>query len=269
MRHSVAVLVMAFVLTGCGAFGDKADETKDWSAQRLYTEAKRELDSGNYERAGKLFETLEARYPFGRYAQQAQLELAYAYYRDNEPAQAIAAADRFIKLHPNHPNVDYAYYLRGLANFQGDLGMFSFLSNQDLSDRDPKAARESFDAFKDMVTRFPNSKYAKDASDRMAYLTNALAAHEIHVARYYYKRGAWLAAANRAQSALESYPQTPALEEGLYIMMKSYERMGLTDLRADAERVLKLNFPQSAYLTGKFDKAPWWQFWKDNKQVYN
>lgn len=269
MKRSVAVLAVLVLLGACGILKDKGDETKDWSAQRLYTEGKNELGSGNYERAVKLFETLEARYPFGRYAQQAQLDMAYAYYRDNEPAQAIAAAERFIKLHPNHPNVDYAYYLRGLANFQGDLGLFSFLTNEDLSDRDPKAARESFDAFKDLVTRFPNSKYAADATQRMSYLTNALAAHEVHVARYYYKRGAYIAAANRAQSALENYPRTPALEEAMYIIVKSYERMGLNDLRTDAERVMKLNFPNSPYLTGNFEKAPWWQFWKNNKQVYN
>jgi outer membrane protein assembly factor BamD len=259
MRRSLTVLLaFTFALTfvvslgGCTAFGEKEDETKNWSAQRLFTEGKQEIGNGNYERAVKLFETLEARYPFGRYAQQAQLELAYAYYRDDEPAQAIAAADRFIKLHPNHPNVDYAYYIRGLANFQGDLGLFSFLSNQDLSDRDPKAMRDSFDAFKDLVTRYPNSKYTKDATERMGYITNALASHEVHVARYYYKRGAYVAAVNRAQSALENYP-----------------RMGMQDLRADTERVFKLNYPKSPYVTGNFDKAPWWQFWKDDKRVYN
>lgn len=267
MRNSVALIarylaiVMSASLIGCGLVKDKADETKDWSAQRLYSEAKSELDSGNYEKAVKLFETLESRYPFGRFAQQAQLDMAYAYYKDDEPLQAVAGAERFIKMHPNHPNVDYAYYLKGLANFQDDLGLFGALGSGDLSDRDPKAARDSFDAFKDLATRFPSSKYTPDAIQRMKYLVNALASHEVHVARYYYKRGAYLAAANRAQHALANYPQAPALEEGLYLMMKSYEAMGIEDLRKDAERVFAQNFPNSKYLTGAADRKAWWKLW--------
>jgi len=259
--RSVAVLA-AFLVAGCGTFGEAADETKDWSVSKLYSEARSELMGGNYENAIKLYEKLEARFPYGRYAQQSQLEVAYAYYKQNEPALSIAASDRFIKLHPNHPNVDYAYYLKGLANFNDDLGWMYLISRQDLTERDPKAARDAFEAFKDLVQRYPESKYAEDSQQRMAYLVNALAAHEVHVARYYLKRGAYVAAANRAQSSLLTYPRSPANEEALLILVKAYDAMGLTELRNDAERVMKKNFPDSRYLSGNFgEEKPWWKMW--------
>jgi len=262
LRYSLAVLAGVLV-AACGLLPEKDDETRGWSAQKLYAEAKSNLDDRNYEQAIKYYEKLEARYPYGRFAQQAQIEIAYAYYKDNDPAQAVAAAERFIKLHPNHPNVDYAYYLRGLANFNDDLGWFGYVSGQDLSERDPKAAREAFDAFKELATKFPDSKYTPDAIQRMNYLVNALAAHEVHVARYYMKRHAYVAAANRAQTALKTYPQAPANEEGLVILVKAYDALGMKDLRDDAERVLKRNFPGSKYLKGdtRRDNVPWWQIW--------
>jgi outer membrane protein assembly factor BamD len=262
VRYSLAVLV-GVLIAACSLLTPNNDETKGWSAQKLYAEAKDNLNDGNYEKAIKYYEKLEARYPYGRYAQQAQLEIAYAYYKDNEPAQAVTAAERFIKLQPNHPNVDYAYYLKGLANFNGDLGWLGYVSGQDLTERDPKAAREAFDAFKDLVNRFPDSKYTPDAIARMNYLVNALASHEVHVARYYLKRGAHVAAANRAQTALKTYPQAPANEEGLVILVKAYDALGMKDLRDDAERVLKTNFPDSKYMKGDPRRAstPWWQIW--------
>ena len=257
-----ALLAAVLTLGGCGLLPEVKDETAGWSAQKLYSEAKDNLNEGNYERAVKLFETLESRYPFGRYAQQAQLEVAYAYYKDNEPISAVAACDRFIKLHPNHPNVDYAYYLKGLANFNDDLGFLGNLVNQDLSERDPKAAREAFLAFKELVTRFPDSKYAPDSIARMKYLVNALASNEVHVAKYYLKRKAWVAAANRAKEVLKTYPEAPALEEALAIMVVAYDELGLTDLRDDARRVLQLNFPNSPYLEGVSTKEKaWYRFW--------
>jgi outer membrane protein assembly factor BamD len=262
MRHSLA-LILVLWFAGCSLLPQLQDETKGWSAQKLYTSAKESLDDGDYEKAIKYYETLEARYPYGRYAQQAQLEIAYAYYKDNEAASAIAACDRFIKLHPNHPNVDYVYYLKGLASFNEDLGFLGYVVKQDLTDRDPKAARESFEAFKDLVTKFPESKYAPDATKRMNYLVNAMAGHEAHVAHYYYRRGAYVAAVNRAQSVLTDYPQTPANEDALAVMWRSYDAMGLKDLSNDALRVLKKNFPNSAYLAGRKvgTPRPWWQFW--------
>ncbi len=262
VRYSLALLLGALV-AACGLLPDAADETKGWSAEKLYAEAKDNLNSRNYEQAIKYYEKLEARFPYGRYAQQAQLEIAYSYYKDNEPAQAVTAAERFIKLHPNHPSVDYAYYLKGLANFNEDLGWAGYVGGQDLTERDPKAAREAFNAFKDLVTRFPESRYAPDAVARMNYLVNALASHEIHVARYYMRRGAYVAAANRVQFTLKAYPRAPANEEGLVIMVAAYDALGLKDLRDDAERVMKQNFPDSKYLKGDpaSSGASWWQIW--------
>lgn len=261
-RAALAIIVLNLGLSGCGLLPEVADETAGWSAQRLYAEAKENLNDGDYERAIKLYETLEARYPYGRYAQQAQLEIAYAYYKDQEPISAIAACDRFIKLHPNHPNVDYAYYLKGLANFTEDLSLFSRFSSQDMSERDPKAARESFAAFKELVARFPDSKYAEDARARMKYLVNAIAANEIHVAKYYLKREAYVAAANRAKSVVTNYPETPAIEEALAIMVVAYDKLGIEDLRDDALRVLKLNYPNSKYAKGvDLSGKAWWKFW--------
>ena len=214
-------------------------------AETLYAEAKDALDSGQYDLAIKRYETLEARFPYGRYSQQGQLEIAYAYYKQGEQASAVAAAERFMKLHPNHPNVDYAYYLKGLAYFNEDLGILARVSRQDRTERDPKAARESFDAFKDLAQRFPQSKYTPDALARMKYLVNALASHEVHVARWYIRRGAYVAAANRAQTALKNYPEAPGQEEALLIMIQAYDALGMADLRDDTERVLKKNFPDS------------------------
>ncbi len=259
--RSLAV-IGALLLAGCGLLPGQVDETAGWSAQKIYAEAKDALNDGAYDRAIKLFERLEANYPYGRFAQQAQLEVAYAHYKSNEPALAIAAAERFIRLHPNHPHVDYAFYLKGLATFNEDLGLLGGLSNQDLSERDPKGAQESFDTFKELVTRFPDSRYAADSRQRMQYLVNSLAAHEVHVARYYFRRGAYVAAINRAQIAITDYPGAPATEEALVLLVRSYDALGMTELRDDADRVLRLNFPESVYLAGgPRSGKPWWQLW--------
>jgi outer membrane protein assembly factor BamD len=261
MRRSLAV-ILALLLCACGLLPEVKDETTGWSANKLYEEAKDEISKGGYTNAIKYLEKLEARYPYGRYAQQAQVDLAYVYFKDGDHASAITACDRFIKLHPNHPNVDYIYYLKGLVNFNEDLGLMGRFSGQDLTERDPKAARESFDAFKELAVRYPDSKYTPDAIARMKYLVNALASHEVHVARYYMKRSAYVAAANRAQYALLNYPQAPAVEEALFIMVKAYDAMGMSDLRDDADRVMHKNFPESAYLKGTAGgKDPWWMLW--------
>lgn len=259
---SLLALLLALLGSGCGLLPDQIDETASWSANKLYTEAKEAVSEGAYDKAIKYFEKLEARYPYGRYAQQAQLEVAYAYYRQDEKASAIAACERFIRLHPNHPNVDYAYYLKGLSNFNADLGVMGHVSMQDPTERDPKAARDAFEAFKELVNKYPESKYAEDSAQRMKYLVNALAAHEVHVAHYYMRRGAYIAAANRAQFALKTYPSAPANEEGLFIMVKAYDAMGLNDLRDDAERVMRHNFPKSEYyVRGLNRQVPWWKLW--------
>ena len=261
MKRSLAV-ILAMLLCACGLLPEVKDETSGWSADKLYAEAKDEIARAGYANAIKYLEKLEARYPYGRYAQQAQVELAYVYYKDDDHASAIAACDRFIKLHPNHPNVDYIHYLKGLVNFNEDLGLMGKVSRQDLTERDPKAARDSFDALRELVTRYPESKYTRDGIARMKYLVNSLASHEVHVARYYMRRGAYVAAANRAQYALLNYAQAPAVEEALFVMVKAYDALGMTDLRDDADRVMHKNFPDSAYFKGATGKKdPWWMLW--------
>src|SRR5437764_1919479 len=243
LRSVLAALF--FALVGCSGLSSK-DETQGWSAERLYGEAKDSMSSRDWAKAIKYLEKLQARFPYGRYAQQAQLEVAYAQWKDGERASAIAAADRFIKLYPNHPNVDYAWYLKGLVNFNELAGVLSWLTTPDMSDRDPKASREGFLAFKEVVMRFPESRYAEDSAARMRYLVNALAANEVHVARYYIKRGAYVAAANRAQYAIEHYPQAPAVEGAMLALVQAYDALGMTELRDSAQRVLLKNFPAIA-----------------------
>src|SRR5256885_4744237 len=260
LRSVLAALF--FALVGCSGLSTK-DETQGWSAERLYGEAKDSMSSRDWAKAIKYLEMLQARFPYGRYAQQAQLEVAYAQWKDGERASAIAAADRFIKLYPNHPNVDYAWYLKGLVNFNELAGVLSWLTTPDMSDRDPKASREGFLAFKEVVMRFPESRYAEDSAARMRYLVNALAANEVHVARYYIKRGAYLAAANRVQFAIRNYPQAPAIEEAVYLLARAYDSLGMTELRDAADRVMHTNFPDSRYLKpdGRRRSAPWWRIW--------
>jgi len=258
----VALVLLVLLISGCGLLPETVDDSATWSANKLYAAAKEAMADGNYEQAIKLYEKLEARYPYGRYAQQAQIETAYAYYKSRDAASALSACDRFIKLHPNHPNIDYMYYLKGLVNFNDDLGLLSGVAMQDVTERDQKAARESFSAFKELVTKFPDSKYTPDATQRMAYLVNALASGEVHVARYYMKRGAYLAAANRASFTIKVYPDAPANEEALYILIKAYDAMGMNDLRDDAERVMRKNFPKSVYYVRGLDRPePWYKLW--------
>ena len=263
MRPSLLVVLAAALLLGAGCSSTPYDETANWSAQELFEAAKEAMDSKDYAQAIQYFEKLEARYPYGRYAQQAQLEVAYAQWKDGERALAVAAIDRFLKLHPNHPNVDYAYYLKGLINFNDNLGIFTWLASPDMSDRDPKSTREAFDAFREVVTRFPESRYAEDSASRMRYLVNALAQHEVHVARYYMKRGAFLAAANRAQTAIQRYPRAPATEEAVFVLVRAYDELGMEKLRDDAARVMQTNFPDSKYLKpgGARKDVPWWRLW--------
>jgi len=266
MRSSVLSLLIAVaaaaLLAACGTTGDQADETAGWSAERLYGEARDAFNSKDWTKAVKYLEKLEARYPYGRYAQQAQIEIAYAQWKTGERAASIAAADRFIKLYPNHANVDYAYYLKGLVNFAEKEGLLVSFADSDMSERDPKIAHEAYDAFKEVVTRFPESKYAADSAARMRYLINSLAQHDVHVARYYLRRGAYLAAANRAQHAVLTYPNAPATEEALFIMINAYDRLELADLRDAAGRVMRKNFPDSPYFKGPIKRGvSWWKLW--------
>ena len=267
MKRSVTALAsitLALALGGCGLFAKDEDKTKEWQAADYYSAAKEQFDNHNWDAAIKLYELLEAKYPFGRFAQQAQLEVAYAYYKQGETASATSALEKFIKLHPNHQNIDYALYLKALVNFREDLGPLTRVIPQDLADRDPKSARESFEAFKELVTRFPESRYVDDSVKRMAYLVEALSRHEINVARYYLARGAYLAAANRAQDAVIRFPNSSLHHEALDILVESYDRMGLTELRDDAKRVIARNYPSDPNArkpSGRTASGSWWKFW--------
>ncbi|NMM79599.1 outer membrane protein assembly factor BamD [Acidovorax sp. SRB_14] len=256
-----ALLVASLLVAGCSSTPE--DKTAGWTTDRLYSEARDELGSGGYDKAVPLFEKLEGRAAGTPLAQQAQLEKAYAQYKAGEKAQAVATLDRFMKLHPASPALDYALYLKGLVNFNDNLGMFSWLTRQDLSERDQKAAKDSFESFRELSTRFPESRYAQDARQRMTYIVDALAQYEVHVARYYFQRGAYVAAIGRAQQALTDYQGVPALEEALYILVKSYDALGMAQLRDDAQRVMDATYPQSRFSANgiKGKAEPWWKVW--------
>ncbi len=255
------MLALFGLLSGCSSTPN--DPTSAWSPERIYTEAREEVSGGAWDRAAMLFEKLEGRAAGTTLAQQAQIEKAYAQFRASEKIQAIATLDRFLKLHPASPALDYALYLKGLINFNDNLGLFSSITRQDLSERDQKAAKDSFESFKELTTRFPDSKYSAEARQRMTYIVNTLASYEVHVARYYFGLGAYVAAANRAQIALADYPGVPALQEALEILAKSYEALGMIALRDDTQRILEKNYPQAAAIKAqKLAKdSPWWKLW--------
>lgn len=257
-----AVCALSFFIAGCSST-PAADRTASWSPNKIYAEAKDEASSGAYDKAIPLYEKLEGRAAGTPLAQQAQLDKAYAQYKGGEQAQALATLDRFTKLHPASPAMDYALYLKGLVNFNDNLGLFGFISRQDLSERDQKAAKESFESFKELVARFPESRYAADARLRMGYIVNSLAQSEVHVARYYYSRGAYIAAINRAQSAIADYRDVPALEEATFILYRSYDALGMAELRDDTRRIMEKTYPNSQYLRQGFKSAdkPWFKFW--------
>ena len=256
-----AICIAAAALAGCDT--TPRDETARMAPEKLYAEAKEEAAAGNFEKAAKLYERLEGRAAGSVLAQQAQIEKAYLLWKSGEKAQSLSALERFIKLHPTSPALDYALYLQGLVNFTENLGLLGSLTNQDLSERDQQASRDAYQSFRQLTEQFPQSAYAEDARLRMNYIVNSLAAYEVHVARYYFRRGAFVAAANRAQQAIQEFQQSPSTEEALGILAQSYDRLGLTQLRDDAERVLKTNFPNSPMANNGVigRKAPWWQLW--------
>ncbi|MBU0918127.1 outer membrane protein assembly factor BamD [Aquabacterium parvum] len=260
-------MCMSVMLVACGS--TPQDEFANIASDKLYADAKDDAAEGNFELAIKKLEKVEARASGTLLSQQAQIDLAYAYFRTGEKAQALAKLERFIRLHPTSPALDYAFYLQGLVNFNENLGLFGKLSRQDLAERDQQASRDAYESFKQVVERFPQSRYAEDARLRMNHVVNSLAAGEVHVARYYLRRGAYLAAANRAQQAVKEYSQSPAVEEGLFIMAQAYDKLGLVPLRDDTLRVLRQSFPNSEFLsagmaggiTSDKSKKPWWQLW--------
>jgi outer membrane protein assembly factor BamD len=235
------ILGAALLAGGCSDDPTKNDPYADWSAKDFYEQARRSLDAGEFQTAIENLESLEARFPFSAYARQAQLDVAYAYYKFEEPDSAIAAVDRFLRLNPRDPNIDYAWYLKGLANFTRGGGFLDSWFPRDLSLHDTRTMKDAIQDFSTLVRRFPDSKYAGDAYRRLVHLRNKLAEHEIHVAEYYMKRQAWLAAAKRAQYTLEHYQQTPASRRALEILVTAYNELQLPDLMADAQQVLDAN----------------------------
>jgi outer membrane protein assembly factor BamD len=250
------------MLVACGS-SPNDPKSEALNLDKLYAEAKEDLSNGSYDRAIKTLERIESRSTGTLMGQQAMLDMSYAQWRSGERAQALSSVDRFIKLHPSSPALDYAYYLRGIINFNDNLGILGALARQNLSERDQRASRDSYQSFKQLVDQFPTSRYSADARTRMDYIVNSLAAYEVHVARYYFLRGAHLAAANRAKQAVTEFDGAPAVEEALYIMVQSYDKLGLADLRDAADRVLRKNFPNSRYPTVGIggDNRPWWQLW--------
>ncbi|MEJ2529405.1 MAG: outer membrane protein assembly factor BamD [Gammaproteobacteria bacterium] len=236
-----ALIALLLLISACSLLPEQADETKGWSASKFYSEASAAMSDGDYETAIKYYEGLEAKFPFGRYAMQAQLDVAYAYYKNGDQEQAIAAADRFIKLHPTHPYVDYAFYMKGIVNFNRNMGLFDRFLPIDSSQRDSSAAMDSFNDFSELIRRYPQSKYSADARKRLVFLRNNIASHQVHAARYYMKRGAYLAAVNRCKKVVENYQRTPAVKEALEIMIDAYNKLGLEKLSADTKRVLAMN----------------------------
>lgn len=248
MRHLLAGAAVLLLLAGCsGTYKGDYDKTAGWSADRLYQDARTEISAGNWKEARARLEAVEARFPFGGYAQQSLIDQAYVNWKDDEPEQALAAIDRFQQQYPNHPGTDYMLYLKGLITFTPPSAAFSRLTRQDPSERDPKGLRESYESFNELIDRYPDSRYTTDAKKRVAWLVNTIAGNEVSVAQYYYERGAYVAAINRAKTVLSDFHGVPVAEKALYIMMLSYDKLGLTDLRDDTRRVLDENYPDSKY----------------------
>lgn len=245
LSRAMLVLTMAAVVAGCGTIKAEQDVTAGWSADRLYQEARTEISAGNWKDARSRLEALEARYPFGNYAQQALIDQAYVNWKDEEPEQALAAIDRFQQQYPNHAGTDYMLYLKGLVTFTPPSAAFTKVTRQDPSERDPKGLRESYEAFNELIKRYPDSRYTADAKKRATWLVDTIARNEVHVAEYYYTRGAYVAAVNRAQTVITDFQGVPVAERALYITYLSYDKLGMTELRDDAKRVLDQNFPNT------------------------
>jgi len=274
----ILALFLVFQLSGC-MFGllnttKKGENTEGWTVTQFYEAGKQDMEDADWKSAIAFFIALEARYPYGRYSQQAQLYVAYSHYKEDDQEAAILAADRFIRLHPNHPSVDYAYYIKGLSSFNDEKGIAGYVMknwiDQNMSERDPEASNESFQSFKELITRFPDSPYRSDSIKRMNYLFNTVAMGEIYVARYYLSRGAYVAAINRAQWTLNQFPQTPATQHALEIMVEAYDELGMDDLRDDAKRVMQKSFfenqesldiANSDSMSWNSGKVYWWKFW--------
>ena len=257
IRHSgpfrlFSLLVLLVAVSGCSRLNlfNREDPLENLPVEQMYAEGKDALRGGNVNRAARYFKRLTARFPYGPYTEQAQLELAYAQYKGNDPDEALSSINRFIRTYPTHPHIDYAYYLKALINFQRGSSALDQLVGIDSTQRDQGTLRTSFNDFAELIRRYPNSRYAADAQQRMVFLRNQMSQHELNVARYYLRRGAWIAAARRGQYVIEQYPQSEHVPDALAVMAESYTRLGQEQLAADARRVLELNHPDHPYLSG-------------------
>lgn len=247
------IFCLGFTLAGCETLqsltesspssAEKPDEYKDWDAKKFYDDAKQAMQKGNYQKAIELYEALESRFPFGEYAAQTQLDIAYAYYKNEDSESALAAAERFIKINPRNPHVDYAYYLKGLINYNRNLTFLSRFIPTDATQRDVSSAKEAYAIFAELERRFPNSKYIPDAKQRMLALRNNLAMHEVKIARFYLKRKAYMAAANRAGAVVKEYERTPAVPYALQVLQEAYSKLEMEDLAQDTQRIYNQNYP--------------------------
>ncbi|HWK71359.1 outer membrane protein assembly factor BamD [Pollutimonas sp. M17] len=260
LSHAALALLAVVLIAGCGSIKGEKDPTAGWSAERLYQDARTEISAGNWKDARTRLEAVEARYPFGGYAQQSLIDQAYVNWKDDEPEQALAAIDRFQQQYPNHAGTDYMLYLKGLITFTPPSASFTKFTRQDPSERDPKGLRESYESFNELIKRYPDSRYTADAKKRVTWLVGTIAQNEVHVAQYYYERGAYVAAINRAQTVITDFQGVPIAEKALYIIYLSYDKLGLTELRDDAKRVLDQNFPNSKFYEQGLDE-PGGSYW--------
>ena len=255
----ILLLCAAILIAGCAKNGQEYDPTANWTAERLFQDGKEEMNAANWKLAKERFLAVETRFPLGVYAQQSMINLAYSQWKDKEPEVALATLARFQQQYPNHPAMDYVLYLKGMINFTPPSAVFATITRQNPGERDPKALRQSYSAFNELIERFPDSRYSVDARKRVSWLVNTMAENEKFIARYYYDRYAYVAAINRAQIVITDFQGVPASEEALYIMMMSYEKLGMTDLRNDSERVLLANFPNTKLISEGFpDKYAKW-----------
>jgi len=275
--------VYLILLSSCAVVDE--DKTKDWTEEQLYYAGKSDMDGKFYDRAILTYEKLSIRYPFGIYSLQAKIDIAYAYWKKGDEVKALAACERFLREHPDHMSVDYVYYLKALIFFNDDPGLKGLVSNKDLTLLDPDRVKEAFFTLKDLVARFPNSKYSPDSISRMRYLMNVLALHELNIADQYYRIGAYIGAVNRAKFVLSEYPESAHTFEALAMMSKSYEKLGLQGLKDSTDEIIEINFPSELeeataeadqawfdrFFSGGSDeegkKLPWWKFWERDSQT--
>lgn len=248
----LAPVLLGAVVSVAGCSSSNTEEKAvlaNMGAQQLYDRAKESMEVGNFSAAAQTLSALDSRYPFGPLSHQVQLDLIYSYYKSGKIEETLATIDRFVRLNPNHSDVDYAYYMRGLTNMESDSNLFQELLNIDRTDRDPSKSREAFEDFRRLIQQYPDSKYAADAKQRMVHIKDRLARYEIAIARFYMRREAYVAAANRGRYVIEHFPDSTQVQQALEIMVSSYEQLGLDELKDNAMKTLKLNYPESEFIS--------------------